>query len=289
MDNVILIPTNGYEGTWPAIEYGAWVAQVTDAPVVLLGVLEGSPGVDQPRSALDDLLDRASALLKQKGLRFSVERQQGKCEAVVPPLARAHNGLTVLGPFGRPLLKRLIVGRSIHSLLESVDTPLLYVPHACLPLRNLLICVGGLGFEITAEHLAIRLGAASGAKATLLHVAPPIDLDYPTARVERDHWRDLSTTDSLLGRNLRQGLETARAAGMTASIKARQGNVVEEILAELRSADYDLVCMGSPHGFSSLRHLYEASVTDEVAEHATCPVLAARYVPEGAVGAEKNA
>ncbi len=40
MKNVILISTNGFEGTWPAVEYGAWVAQVMNADIVLLGVAE---------------------------------------------------------------------------------------------------------------------------------------------------------------------------------------------------------------------------------------------------------
>jgi nucleotide-binding universal stress UspA family protein len=147
-------------------------------------------------------------------------------------------------------------------------------------LRKVLICLGGLGYEITAEHLALRLGAAAGAQATLLHVARPVDLDYPTARVEREHWRDLENTDSLLGRHLRAGLDAARAVGMTASIKARQGSVVEEILEELKSGGYDLVCMGSPHGFGGLRHLYEPNITDEVAEHLSCPLLTARYAED---------
>jgi len=282
MNNVILISTNGFDGTWPAVQYGAWVAETIDAPIVLLGVSEtgADDTVVQP-SALDDLLARAAAMLSEKGLKYSIDRQHGKCEEVVPRLSRQIDGITVLGPLGRPLLRRLIVGRSIRNLLEAIPTPVLYVPHVCLPPKKMLICIGGLGYEITAEHLALRLGTASGAEATLLHVAPPVDLDYPTARAEREHWRDLVDTDTLAGRNLRAGLDAARAAGMTASIKARQGNVVEEILAEMKAGTYDLVCMGSPYGFRGLRHLFEPRVTDEIAEQAQCPVLTARYAPEG--------
>jgi nucleotide-binding universal stress UspA family protein len=78
-------------------------------------------------------------------------------------------------------------------------------------------------------------------------------------------------------RNLRAGLDAARAAGMAAAIKARQGDIVEEIVAEARGGKYDLVCMGSPHGFAGLRQKYEPRVTDEVVEQIHCPVLAARY------------
>jgi nucleotide-binding universal stress UspA family protein len=283
MKNVILISTNGFEGTWPAIEYSAWAAQTIGADILLLGVSESAAeGSNAKQSELEGLLDRAAALFAARGLRHSIDRQAGRCEEVVTRAAQQVDGITVLGPLGRPLLQRLLVGRSIRNLLEAIPTPVLYVPHACLPLQKMLICLGGLGYEITAEHLALRLGAAAGAAATLLHVAPPVDLDYPTARVEREHWRDLESTDGLLGRNLRAGLAAARTAGMTASIKARQGNVVEQILAEMKDGNYDLICMGSPYGFGGLRHLYEARVTDEVAEQTRCPVLTARYEPGGA-------
>jgi nucleotide-binding universal stress UspA family protein len=281
MNNSILIATNGFEGTWPAIEYGAWAASAIDADVVLLGVLEEEgQRSDSARRALDELIGRAAALFDEKHIRYSVERREGRCEEIIALESLGTDGLTVLGPLGRPFLRRLIVGRSIRSLLEDIPTPVLYVPRACLPLKKMLVCIGGLGYEVTAEHLAVRLGAAAGAEATLLHVAPPVDLDYPTARAEREHWKDLVTTDTLPGRNLRRALETARASGLSATVKARQGNVVEEILEEMKTGQYDLICMGSAHGVNGLRQLYAPNVTDEVAEQARCPVLTARYVPE---------
>lgn len=286
MNNTILIATNGSEGTWPAVEYAAWVAEVLDADILLLGVAESETDGPEGRGRpLETFVERAVALFRSQNLQHSVVRRQGRCEEVVPRASLEVGGLTVLGPLGRPLLKRLLVGRSIRSLLETVPTPVLYVRQVRLPLRKMLICLGGLGYEITAEDIALRLGAAVGAEATLLHVAPPVDLDYPTARLEREHWRDLETTDSLLGRNLRAGLEAARAVGMTASLKARQGNVVEEIQSEVRTGEYDLICMGSAHGFGGLRHLYEPNVTEEVAERAQCPLLTARYAPPGGLTA----
>jgi nucleotide-binding universal stress UspA family protein len=281
MNNVVLITTNGFEGTWPAIEYGAWTASAIEAEVVLLGILEdaGEEYASRKRT-LDSMIGRATALFEEQGLEYSVERRQGRSEDIIAREAPRIGGLTVLGPLGRPLLRRLILGRSIRSLLEDIPTPVLYIPRACLPPKKILICIGGLGYEVTAEHLAVRLGASAGAEATLLHVAPHVDLDYPTARAEREHWQDLAETDTLPGRNLRRALETAREAGLSASIKARQGNVVEEILEEIKDEGYDLICMGSAHGVNGLRQLYGPNVTDEVAEHAHCPVLTARYAPE---------
>ena len=40
MDSELLIATNGFKGTWFAIEYGAWLAEVMHMHITLLGVNE---------------------------------------------------------------------------------------------------------------------------------------------------------------------------------------------------------------------------------------------------------
>jgi nucleotide-binding universal stress UspA family protein len=79
---------------------------------------------------------------------------------------------------------------------------------------------------------------------------------------------------------LRQALEIAKNNGLTANVKARQGNVVEEIMAEVKEENYDLLCMGSIYSTNTLRQLYAPNVTAEIAEGRLCPVLSARYKRE---------
>jgi nucleotide-binding universal stress UspA family protein len=278
MSTRILVCTNGFEGSWPAIEYAAWAAGTLETELVLLGIVEEAAQdahVEMPH--LEGLLQRAVTLFEQRKIAYSVQHESGRAEDVIPRFAVGQDFITALGPLGRPRLQRFFLGRSIRGLLDAIATPILYVPRASLPLKRILICLGGLGYEITAEHLAVRLGVATRADATLLHVAPPVDLDYPTARAEKEHWRDLAHTDTLPGRNLRRALEGTQSAGLNAHLAMRQGNVVEEILAEIKTGGYDLVCMGSGHGGHALRHLYEANVTDEVAEQVECPLLTARH------------
>ncbi len=278
MSDEFLICTNGQEASWPAIEYGSWVASSLGASVTLLGIAERLPAdpIDA-KYPLEDIFVRAVQLFEQHGLRYALDVENGEAEQIIPREAAKRGGIVVIGRLARPPLRRFFSGRSIRQLLPAISSPILYVPRSCLPLKKMLVCLGGLGYEFNAEQLAIRLGQTSRADVTLLHVAPPVDLDYPTARTEAQHWRDLEKTDSLTGRNVRHALEVAQAAGLTASIKARQGNVVEEILDEIRLGGYDLVCMGSPYSGHGLRHMYGPNVTDEVAERAFCPMLTARF------------
>lgn len=277
METEFLICTNGSEDTWPAIEYGAAIAKSLEAPVTLLGIMEHRPPArNEDQVAIDGMVDRAGRLFEEKGIPYGIERETGGAEESIARRAKKRDCVVVLSPLGRAPLRRFFAGRSIRQLNAEIAAPIIYVPRVRLPLRKILICLGGLGYELAAEHLAIRMGVASKAEVMLLHVAPPSDLDYPTARVERERWRDLADTDTLLGRNLRGALEVARAAGLAAAVTTRQGNIGEEILAEVKAGSYDLVCMGSPYSAHGIRHMYEPNITDEVAEHAGCPVLTAR-------------
>ncbi len=270
--------TNGFKGTLPAIEYGAWLAETLSTRVHLLGVTEEvNPAAIDDHSPLEDVFARAVELFNQRGVRYSLEVETGNAEEVIPKVVRRGNYITVLSPLGRAQIRRLVSGRSIRHLMEEIEQPIVYVPKVKLPLQKILICIGGLGYEITAEHFAMQVAVKSRAQVTLLHVVPPVELDYPTARVVRENWNRLAETNTPVGRTLRQAIQIAQENGLTCNVKARQGSVVEEIMAEVKEGGYDLLCMGSLYSSHSLRQLYAPNVTAEIAEAAFCPVLTARY------------
>ena len=276
----LLITTNGFRGTWLAIEYGAWFAEIMRMKVTLLGVNEKLlAGQIDYNPSLEDITARAVELFQKRGVEYSVQMQNGDAEHVIPEMANKGNFITVISPLGRPQLRRWLTGRSVRSFLEKIKGPILYVPVIRLPLKKLLISAGGLGYEVDAENLAFQVATASRADVTILHVVPPTDLDYPTTRHVLKHVNDLADTDTLLGRSLRQALDIAQTAGLNAKITTRQGNVVEEILAEIKEGNYDMACMGSSYSAHTLRQLYTPNVTAEVAEAELCPVLTVRHMP----------
>lgn len=278
MDSELLIATNGFQGTWFAIEYGAWLAEVMKLSITLLGVNEApNPAAIDDHHPLEEVFERALSLFEEKDLPYTLEVRNGEPERVIPEKANGGNYITVVSPLGRSQLRRLLTGRSIRPLMERIQGPILYVPLMRLPLRKILISAGGLGYEAAAENLALQVASANQAEVTILHVIPPTELDYQATRGVRGHTKDLAKTDSLPGRSLRHALELAQEAGLQARAIARQGIVVEEILTELKEGNYDLVCMGSSYSASTLRQYYAPHITAEVAEAAQCPTLTARY------------
>jgi len=280
MNSELLIITNGFKGTWFAIEYGAWLAEILQLNITLLGVNEvPNPAAIDDHHPLEDIFERAVSLFREKQLAHSLEVQNGEAAQIIPEKANRGNYITVVSPLGRTQIRRLIVGRSIRPLMERIQEPILYVPEIRLPLKKILLSAGGLGYEAAAENLALQVAAVNRADVTILHVVPPTDLDYPSTRGLRGHTKDLAETDTLPGRSLRHALEIAQNAGLNARAIARQGIIVEEILAELKEGNYDMVCMGSSYSGHALRQYYAPPVTAEVAESARCPVLTARYHP----------
>lgn len=274
----VLIVTNGYKETWSAIEQGTWLAKNLESDITLLGVTENlNPAAIDDHHPLEDMFEKAVGLFKAEGVAYKLEVRNGSAEEVIPLQAQEKESIVVLSRLGRNQFKRFLSGRSIRHFMEEIEQPILYVSQSKLPVKKILTCMGGLGYDVTAENLAIKIAIKSHAEITLLHIAPPVDLDYPTSRAIRDHWQTPEETDTPIGRSLRQALELAKADGLTAAIKGRQGNVVEEILAEAKEGNYDLVCMGSSYSTQSLRQMYSANVTAEIAEGAHCPVLAVRF------------
>jgi nucleotide-binding universal stress UspA family protein len=278
MKSEFLIVTNGFKGTWSAIEYGAALAQSMQMKTTLLGVTEElNPAAIDDHHPLEDIFAQAVDLFQKLGVEYTLDIRNGIAEKVIPEIANKGNFITVVSPLGRPQFKRWLTGRSIRSLMEQVQNPILYVPEARLPLKNILITLGGLGYGEAAENFAVQLARANKAELTILYVIPPADLDYPSARNVQNHVNDLINTDTLPGRSLRRALDFAQNAGLSAKSTARQGNIVDEILAEIREGDYDLVCMGSAYSGHTLRQYYSPNVTAEVAASAHCPILTTRH------------
>lgn len=280
MKSEILIVTNGFKGTWQGIEYGSWFARSMQMKVTLLGVVERlSPAAIDEHHPLEEVFARAVELFQKDGVEYHLEIRNGEAEQIIPAKANQGDFITVISPLGRSRLRNWLTGRSFHVLMEQVKGPLLYVPEVRLPLQTLLISAGGLGYEMTAEDLALQVATVHRAEVTVLHVIPPTDLDYPTTRDVRKHVGNLQDTNTVLGRGLKNALETAQAAGLNARLITRQGHVVEQILTEIREGNYDMVCMGSHYSVHALRQLYTPNVTAEVAEAANCPMLTVRHMP----------
>lgn len=268
----ILLCTNGCETTLPSQEYGVWLAGLLSVQVTLLGVVEA----EVERSHVEKVVNETAERLQKHDIRFDVKYDQGRGSVVIARHAASAAYLTVVGPLGRPAWRRMVQGRSFRRLLAKISTPILYVPAVRIPIRHVLLCMGGLGYAFSAERLTRYLARLAIADVTMLYIAEPGSRAYPVAQKIHDHWENILGTDTPQGKNLNLALAELQGAGVNVHFKVRHGETVGEILGEVRGSDYDLIAMGSSYSAQSLRHLYLPNVTAEVAESIHRPVLSVR-------------
>jgi nucleotide-binding universal stress UspA family protein len=272
----LLLAFNGTDTSLPAVEYGIWLAGQIKVPVILLGIVEKPAW----RKRVEGVLENSAARLEAAGIPYHTEFVSGKGRTVICEQAISGIHLAVFGPFDRPVIRRWLRGRSFRRIFEEIKTPVLYVKQAHVQLHKILVCMGGLGYAVTAERWALNLAQHLDASVTLFHVVEPISYDYPIAHEIQDHWDDILETDTPQGQNLRDALKNAQDMGVPATLRVRQGNIVHEIITEVHAQNYDLVVMGSPYSTSNLRHLFMPNTTAEIAESILCPVLVAAFGQE---------
>jgi nucleotide-binding universal stress UspA family protein len=85
----------------------------------------------------------------------------------------------------------------------------------------------------------------------------------------------LLNSQSELGVNLRHEKQTLESMGVPAEVCLRYGSVLEEVLRETRTGNYDLVVTGSALGHG-LRTYVLGDVTREIVNRADCPILVVR-------------
>lgn len=135
--------------------------------------------------------------------------------------------------------------------------------------NNILIAYDGSPTSRTALAQAYELAQAEDADVTVVTVAPTVAPLAAMAPVSVEGLRDE------LEQWARARLDEAKAAapaGLTVRTVERNGHVGDEIVAEIESAEYDLVVLGS-RGHGRLTTEILGSVNNHVHYHSDVPTL----------------
>ena len=106
-------------------------------------------------------------------------------------------------------------------------------------------------------------------------MAEPPAIYADLVRLEEDVDR-LLASDSELGRNLRGQKESLEKMGLEVEIRIRHGLALEQIFAEVREGEHDLIVTGTSQARGTFRHYIMGDLTRGILNRADCPVLVAR-------------
>jgi nucleotide-binding universal stress UspA family protein len=140
-------------------------------------------------------------------------------------------------------------------------------------IKNILCPIDRSPSSLQAFNRAIAIARWQGARLHLLEVIE--SAARPGGGAASKNAGVLNEARAALDRDLRQMLVARRVSDVKVEIVMRDGNVVREILAQVRDSRADLVVMGS-HGRGGVQRLVLGSVAEKVLRQATCPVLTVR-------------
>jgi nucleotide-binding universal stress UspA family protein len=269
----ILICSDGTSPADSAIRIGGLLIGPTRAETTLLGIAE-NPRDERP---LRDALETQAGSLRAHGVAPEIVVREGEpIRQILIQTSKTTYDVVVIGARRKGTTGLYWRSEKTYEVIKLIPPPVLVAIGECTTLKKFLVCTGGKEFIEEAVQLTGKLAAAVGASVTLLHVmAEPPAIYADLVRMEEDVDR-LLESKSELGLNLRRQKESLGRLGVPTEVHVRHGIVLDQVFAEARAGDYDLIVTGSSQAQGLLRHYIMGDVTRGILNHANCPVLVAR-------------
>jgi nucleotide-binding universal stress UspA family protein len=269
----ILICSDGMPAADNATRLGGLLASSLRAETTLLGIAE------KPRdeSALRDALNTQSQSLRVHSVAPEIVVRAGKAvRQILNQTSTTNYDLVVIGARRTGATGLYWRSEKTYEVIKAISPPVLVAIGECAALKRFLVCTGGKEFIEEAIQLTGKLAAGMGASVTLLHImAEPPAIYADLVRLEEDIDR-LLESKSELGMNLLEQKKDLEGLGVPADVRVRHGIVIDQVFAEAREGNYDLIVIGSSQARGMLRHYIMGDLTRSILNHANCPVLVAR-------------
>src|SRR5438477_9357045 len=269
----ILICSDGMPAADSATKLGASLAGPLKAETTLLGIAEKS----SDETALREALEKQAEWLRQKNVSPQIAIGAGDAvRQIANETAKAKYDLVIIGARKTGSTGLHWRTEKTYEVIKSISPPVLVAMGEWAQLKRFLVCTGGKEFIEEVLELTGKLAAAVGASVTLLQVmAEPPAIYADLVRLEEDITR-LLESNSELGINLRSQKQDLEKLGVPTEVHVRHGIVVDQVFAEARANNYDLIVTGSSQARGMLRHYIMGDLTRSILNHANCPVLVAR-------------
>jgi nucleotide-binding universal stress UspA family protein len=260
----ILLTTHGLPHDELALRFGTQLARHADEPPIVLTVIDNE--ADRPQA--DEILRQARKLLTEVPNIQTKVRIGSAAREIVREAEMGACDLVVVGERQHPnLLSRFLAGSTMIRVVEHAPCPVIVAKGKTGPIQRILLCDSG-----AASHLADLVPGSNEAtlpgpslltrftaqladllrgeeEITILHVMSQISAG-PGVRDKqlRANVEELIEEHAPEGELFVQDMQVLGQPGMHVYPKVRHGLVVDEVLDEAHSGDYDLVVIGAHRG-----------------------------------------
>ena len=272
----ILICSDGTSSAETAIHLGGLLAGPLKAETTLLGIAETS----QDEIPLRNMLQKQAQLLHERGISPDVIVQSGEpVRQIADQTSKTGYDLVVVGARWTGATGHYWRSARTYEVIKTIQPPVLVAIGERQQLRRFLVCTGGKEFIEQAVQFTGKLAAAVNASVTLLHVmAEPPAMYADLVRLE-ENVDQLLESKSELGTNLRRQKRELERLGVSAEVRLRHGNVIDQVFEVAREGDYDLIVTGTSQARGLLRHYIMGDLTRSILNRSNVPVLVARAGP----------
>jgi len=256
-----------------AMRLGASFAAPLLAETTVLGIAEKA----EDKLALQKALEKQAESLRDQNISLKINIGAGDpVRQITDATAKTAYDLVIIGARKTGSTGLHWRSETMYELIKSISPPVLVAMGEWAELKRFLVCTGGKEFIEDAVELTGKLAKAVGASVTLLHVmAEPPAMYADLVRLEEDVTR-LLESKSELGVNLSAQKADLEKLGVPAEVRVRHGIVVDQVFAEARERNYDMIVTGSSQARGMFRHYIMGDLTLSILNHANCPVLVAR-------------
>jgi nucleotide-binding universal stress UspA family protein len=267
----ILITTNGSSTPEKILRFCEPFVKCASDPPTILAVL--NPAMDRTPSQTNTLLDEARLVLGVQNIQTKTRVGQ-PVEEIIHETQEGNYDLVVISNRQVRRLVGLFKKSSVNRIVAHANCSVLVVQGRMRPIHRILLCDSGaqeaqllikfrtqvvdlLGIdeEITILHVMSQISAGPGVRGQQL-------------RAGADELIEIHTPEGDL---LERDVDSLEESGLHPVPKIRHGLVVEEIMAETRSGDYDLIVIGIQR--QKWQHFLLDDLTHQIIEQVDRPVL----------------
>ena len=261
----ILIATDGLPHSEQAVQLSSKLAEAARVKLTILTVVKRES--DLPNA--EKILDMATASLPAGTLEFQTRTRVGNmAEEIVHEALEGMYNLVVIGMgFGGNLLQRLLLPTGEWVLEHGPSSVIVVKGQAVLP-RRILICDSGVDSSTLLDQFKQLFSdlLLEDTRLTVLHVMSQISAGPGVSgwqlRADADELIEASTPEGEVLDELEQDIEA----------KVRHGLVVDEIIAEARGGEYDLIVIGE-HQNGFWERLVLDNLANQIVTAADRPVM----------------
>lgn len=257
------------------LAFGSMFAQQTEIPLTVLTVV----GSDKQSNLAD--AEKALAEAREKlDLPDSVTkiRVGDLCEQVNQEVEQGQFELVIIGEKTTSYIDRWIHRFPAAVVAENVPCSAIVFKGKAKPIRRILLCDSGAGKASVLSRFTAQLARIlpGDENVTILHVMSQISagpgVPGKNLRANTDELIEEHTLEGLI---VEADVKALLDLGIHSSPMVRHGLVVDEILAEARTGDYDLVIVGA-HDYQPPKKFLLENIARQILRKINKPILIVR-------------